>query len=238
VKKRGKTLKNGKANGVRRATKLNGVALRRRSSGTNGHAPAPVLLPAALTDRQLIDRAVGGDTAAWDALYLQCHRPLMTAIRSMLRGRAVDANLVDELAARVWYAVVREQGELLRRFDPARGCRLTTYLATIAKDEAGRLFRSERRRRRREAASCDSPSAADETASKAGHTSVTMAEFEATLTPSEKKFYNEIVAEPLLLSQSCPSVEPNGAAAAARSQANLWQLSHRVRRKLERFLDG
>ena len=111
----------------------------KRGSGRTAATISP-----AHADRQLIDLALAGDATAWEGLYQQCHRPLITAIRGMLRGRAVDTNLVDELAARVWYAVVREQGELLTRFDPARGCRLTTYLATIAKDEAGRLFRSER----------------------------------------------------------------------------------------------
>jgi DNA-directed RNA polymerase specialized sigma24 family protein len=208
--------------------------LRRVASGEHSRAAAN---NPAFADRRLIDRALAGEPAAWEALYHQCHRPLVTAIRAMLRGRALDANLVDELAARVWYAVVREQGELLTRFDPARGCRLTTFLATIAKDEAGRLFRSERRRRRREAASCDTPTLADSNASQAGHTSVTMAEFEATLTPSERKFYDEIVARPLVVYPQPADVGSNGST-AARSQANLWQLSHRVRRKLERFLDG
>jgi DNA-directed RNA polymerase specialized sigma24 family protein len=251
--------KNGKANGVH--MQLNGAngALHNGASlkSVNGHAGrlgdavingekgdlgrVATTANSAHADRRLIDRALAGDPTAWEALYQQCHRPLVTAIRAMLRGRAVDVNLVDELAARVWYAVVREQGELLTRFDPARGCRLTTYLATIAKDEAGRLFRSERRRRRREAASCDSPSLADSSASQAGHTSVTMAEFEATLTPSERKFYDEIVAaphSPLNPKSSILNPQSSILSPQHRSQANLWQLSHRVRRKLERFLDG
>jgi DNA-directed RNA polymerase specialized sigma24 family protein len=243
VKKARLGTSNGKADAIK-PLKLNG------STSGNGHVvgakrgPGISARSQASADRQLIDRAVAGETAAWEELYQQCHRPLMTAIRSMLRNKAVDVNLVDELAARVWYAVVRDQGELLKRFDPARGCRLTTYLTTLAKDEASRLFRSERRRRRREAASCDNPALTDATASKAGHTSVTIAEFEATLTPSEKKFYDEIVAKPnsANLQPSPASSNGNGAngngTAVSRSQANHWQLSHRVRRKLERFLDG
>ena len=59
-------------------------------------------------------------SAAWPArwphgrrLYAQCHEPLLLSIRIMLGPRNTDANLVDEIAARVWYALVANDGELL-----------------------------------------------------------------------------------------------------------------------------
>ena len=78
------------------------------------------------SDRELVDRALAGQPGAWDDLYFRCHQPLLAAIRAIIANRTVDPNLVDELAARVWYAVVRDEGRLLDRFDPGRGCTLTT----------------------------------------------------------------------------------------------------------------
>lgn len=212
------------------------------------------LTPAA--DRQLIDRALAKEPGAWDDLYYRCHQPLLAAIRAIIGSRRLDPNLVDELAARVWYAVVREDGKLLDRFDPGRGCALTTYLALLAKDEASRLFRSEKRRRKRETAVATSDKKLPaKSAPATGSTQITLAEFAATLTPAERTFYEEIIvpdgqadngAETANVSpkpgvngnvnghaNGSPNGHPNG-----RSQANAWQLNHRVRRKLERFLTG
>ncbi len=71
-------------------------------------------------DRQLVDRCLAGEVAAWEEFYAQCHKPLGTAIRIML-GRPHDPNLVAEIAARVWYALVAKDGELLARYSPAYG---------------------------------------------------------------------------------------------------------------------
>jgi hypothetical protein len=196
----------------------------------------------------------------------------LAAIRAIISNRAVDPNLVDELAARVWYAVVRDEGRLLARFDPGRGCTLTTYLALLAKDEASRLFRSERRRRRRETAVATSDATPPHKTAAQAAERITLAEFAATLTPAEKMFYEEITAtnghhkngqtangntangqsghsnqegqnghdgENVPAAQTAAGAgkktnsqtESNG-----RSQANEWQLNHRIRRKLVRFL--
>ena len=44
-----------------------------------------------------------------------------------------------------------ETGKLLGKFDVARGCRLSTFLSVLAKNETRVLLRSERRRRWRRA---------------------------------------------------------------------------------------
>jgi DNA-directed RNA polymerase specialized sigma24 family protein len=199
-------------------------------------------------DRRLIDRALAQEPDAWDDLYYRCHQPLLAAIRAIIGSRSADPNLVDELAARVWYAVVREDAKLLNRFDPARGCSLTTYLALLAKDEASRLFRSEKRRRRRETAVATSDAKAPPKSTPApGAATITLAEFAATLTPAEKTFYDEITVRHATNgapatngdngSNGVEKINGNGHS-HGRSQANEWQLNHRVRRKLERFLTG
>ena len=74
-------------------------------------------------DRQLVDRCLAGEVAAWEEFYAQCHDPLCTAIRIMLGRPHGDPNLVDEIASRVWYALVANDGKLLGRYSPdlARG---------------------------------------------------------------------------------------------------------------------
>jgi hypothetical protein len=187
--------------------------------------------PQGVADRAVIDAALAGDTTAWDKLYHQCHGPLLASARAILGPRNADLNQIEELAARVWYSLVRNGGELLARFDPARGCRLTTFLSNLARDHASRMFRSERRRRRREAISCDlllrNGRSGHEAADGA---SIEMSEFESTLTPKEREFYREIVAT------NDPSPTAPKSEQPARSDANRWQLQLRVRRKLEKFL--
>ena len=63
-------------------------------------------------DRKLVDRCLAGEVAAWEEFYAQCHDPLCTAIRIILGRSHGDANLVDEIAARVWYALVADDGAL------------------------------------------------------------------------------------------------------------------------------
>lgn len=190
-------------------------------------------------ERVLIDRVISGDSAAWTQLYQLCHRPLCAAIRRMMPAWPVDANLVDELAARVWYSVVKDDARLLDRFDPACDGRLTTYLTLIAKDEASRMFRSERRRRRREARCAEGSPTSARASWDAASIRVSLAEFERTLTAAEKSLYDEIVRTP----EREPGDNRQGgsewsdpAQAVHRSKANLWQLRHRLRAKLIHFL--
>jgi hypothetical protein len=72
---------------------------------------------------------------------------------------------------------------------------------------------------------------------------ITLAEFAETLTPAEKTFYDEITirqddavnGKPRMISSAEKNINSQS---TGPSQANEWQLNHRVRRKLERFLTG
>ena len=176
-----------------------------------------------IADRALIDPCLSGQPHAWSALYRHCHDGLLGSIRAFLGRNASDASLVDEIAARVWYALIRDDFELLARFDVNRGCRLSTFLSVLARTEARLLLRSERRRRIREHA----VSRQESGRSAASHAAETISEqeFVATLSPAERGFYDEV------LKACCDTSE-----AVNYTPQNTWQLRHRVRKKLERFL--
>lgn len=173
-------------------------------------------------DRQLVDRCLAAEPEAWSELYHRFHRGLLASIELMFGPRQLDADVIDEIAARVWYAVVSNGGELLSRFDPERNCRLSTYLAAIARSEAGGLFRSERRRRRRESIA-SRPNWESEYAAEQ-HTQAEIEEFLNTLTPREREF----CAEVLLLADD--------ESEAQFSQTNAWKLRSRIHGKLRQFL--
>jgi hypothetical protein len=174
-------------------------------------------------DGLLAKRCLAGEVAAWEEFYLQCHEPLLTSIRIMLGPQSADASLVDEIAARVWYALVANDGELLSRYKPSRGARLITFMRTRAKSEMVHYIRAEVRRRKRElAARRERP----QYQSQDGAPPVNfLAEFLDMLTPREQVFCNEHLFG-----------ESSDVVGGTYSTSNIWQRSHRILRKLLRFL--
>lgn len=170
-------------------------------------------------DRALIDRCLGGEVAAWSELYHQIHEPLLAAIRRILRNLRADESVVEEIAARVWFAAVKDGGQLLRRFDPLRSCRLITFLSLVAQLESRAYMRSERRLRNRET---EASHRMPQEQSAETITSLDFAEqFLAKLTPRERSFFDqELLGE---------------AGNETFSPANSWQLRHRVHQKLNTF---
>jgi hypothetical protein len=184
---------------------------------TSPYDPSPGC-PNPWSDRALIDACLAGSSQAWDELYQVCHDKLLSSIRHHLGPqKSQDLELVDEVSARVWYAMVRNDGALLDRFDPRLGARITTFFAVIAKDLLYRLYRSENRRGRREAIFLEHR--ADNTPPNLAQ--VVLDEFREGLTPAEQRFYDTV----LMVGQPNP-------AEAGYSQANAWQLSSRIYRKL------
>lgn len=183
-------------------------------------------LERAWCDRQLIDRCLTGDQHAWTDLYRQFHDSLILSIQVLLGRDACRHDLVEDIAAKVWFMSVDNEGALLRQFDAERGCRLSTYLACIARFEIASHFRSERRRAVREAHACRQRSSVTDDSHLHGPMGIGIAlrEFLATLSPRESEFCSNY----LLTS------EP---AEGDYSAANRWQLRHRVRVKLWAFLE-
>ncbi|MBN1588467.1 MAG: hypothetical protein JW888_03040 [Pirellulales bacterium] len=178
-----------------------------------------------MADKVLVDRCLAGEVAAWEELYLQCHDSLLATIDAILGEGKSDRNLVDEIAARVWYALVANDGQRLSAYSPDRGARLITFMRTVARDELGRHFRAERRRRRREIlAAWGKPRYRSAVASPP----VLLGEFMATLTPQERDF----CADHLLGASATDS--PSGG--RMLSAVNIRQITHQVYRKFVRFM--
>lgn len=171
-------------------------------------------------DNKLVHRCLTGDTSAWSQMYARFQGSLLASIRAFLGKAGQDFHLIDEISARVWYALVRNDFELMAKFDAARNCRFSTFLSVLAKTETRLLLRSERRRKLRElvASKPEVETPEDNVLSDE--------EFLATLSPAERAFFFDV-----LLSAYAED-KPIG-----YTQENLWQLRHRVRRKLEQFLE-
>lgn len=217
-------------NGV--ATKNGGILAKAAGDchepGANG---APVIGGASLEkisrsvlqDRELVNRCLARETGAWSQMYARFHSPLIASVRAFLGSAGRDLHLVEEIAARVWYALVRDEFWLLGRFDVERGCRLSTFLSLIAKAQARLLLRSERRRRTREhaVARYEIESPGDN-----GLYSLSGEEFVATLSPAERRFLVDVLV-----------ASADRDAKDRYSSQNLWQLRRRVREKLLKFLE-
>ena len=197
-------------------------------AGTLSAAPRAALPPSdeVAADRRLVDRCRTGEVTAWEELYHQCHQPLLVAIRVFLGRFSAGDDLAEEIAARVWFNLVEHDGALLDRFDSGRGCRLTTFLAALAKRGVLRYLRSERRRQVRETASLPRSRQRSQPPPGEAEFELSLAEFLATLSSREREF-----CEGYLLAG-------DESAETEFSATNRWQLRHRVKLKLSRFLDG
>jgi hypothetical protein len=203
------------------AKQLNGNGHAALEDGTasrmNGHS-APVISRMILQDQQLVERCVSGEPTAWSQIYERFHGSLIASIRAFLGRAGQDIHLVDEISARVWYSLVRNGFELLAKFDITRGCRLSTFLSVLAKTEARMLLRSERRRKTRERV------ASRNECEGSGGQGLSNEEFINMLSPAEREFYLDVLVA--------------GSTDSERySRQNHWQLRHRVRRKLETYLE-
>ena len=176
-------------------------------------------------DRQLLGRCLAGEVNAWDELYYAFNPELLSSIEVLLGGGDSDLNLVDEIAARVWYALIENDARLLARYDPRRGARLITFLRAVAKTEVSRHFRREHRRQMRERIALRGKplhQPADD-----AETAVLLAEFLPTLTTAEREFYEDHLA-------ACPGGGPW--VDREPLSVNARQLAHRIREKLLRLL--
>jgi hypothetical protein len=228
--------------GSRRMLKLQGkgAAMTRKTSrqvlndhvdqpcGDTIDGPQPVAasdVAGAQADRNLVERCLAGEVRAWEELYHQYHAPLCVAVKSLMGLGYCDPNLIDEIAARVWYALVRNDGQLLDRFDPSLDLRLGAFLRGLARVEIMQHFRSERRRRVRETQVGQKP--LHDSSLSDWQIDAMLDEFASTLTPGEQRFMEEY-----LLSLPQEDSDPDQ---PTLSDANIWQRCHRIRTKLRTF---
>ena len=176
-------------------------------------------------DVALAKRCVAGEVAAWEELYGQCHDALLMSIQTMLGVQSADMNLVDEIAARVWYDLVADDGELLARYNPKYAARLITFMRSLAKDEISRHLRSERRRHKRERRAAVKKTAREH--SVAAEMNASLSEFLVSLSPKERGFADNYLLAPV--DSSAPVAKPD------LPTTSLWRLTSRIRRKLIDF---
>lgn len=185
------------------------------------------LADALRADARLAERCIAGEVAAWDELYGACHDRLLASIVALLGGRSDDPDLVDEIAAQVWYALVKDDGELLLRYDPARGARLMTFIQTVAKDILNRYRRSERRRMDREGTASRGKS--KNYSAELDRADGTLSEFLETLPPRDRQFFNEHLLD--------NPDEGSGDESSTESPASIWQRTRRLYKRLLGFLN-
>ncbi len=177
-----------------------------------------------LEDRLLVDGCLAGDPESWEKIYQLHHDRLLMTIRALTFGTHIGAELVDEIAARVWFSIVDNQGRLLDRFDPNRGCRLIAFLTGIAKFETLNFFRSERRRKRREElVSRD----VDQQHQSQWHQSMEIEDFATLLTPGEKDY--------LAYELACEHPGSDSTEEKAFTDTSRWQFRSRIQKKLRAY---
>ena len=179
------------------------------------------------SNARLVQRCIAGEVLAWEEIYQKCHDPLCTAIRIRLGRLANDPHLVDEIAARTWYAVLDKDGARLKKYDSKRGAGILTFLKLIAYDEISRYFLSNQRRIKRELISHSHKRRA-EVAGQSESITSSLSEFLITLSPREQDFCNEY----LLLAGDEEGVQVE----VGYSPTNIRQLTHRIYKKFLTYI--
>jgi len=200
------------------------------AAGLGAHAPKERSTSAAAEsvghgelEHDLVQRCREGDDDAWAQIHDRCHAHVVKQIRYSLGPAGRDADLVEEIAARVWFGLVSNDGYLLDRFEPKKGNGLEKYLAAIARFEVLRHQRSEFRRRRREKETQTMRAKAPDDG-KLRDMTLDVNDFLPNLTPREKEFFHHVLMG-------------NNGHHLSISAPNAWQLKHRIRKKLLEFLE-
>lgn len=175
----------------------------------------------AAPERDLLARCLAGDKDAWEQLYSDQTPGLLRAARYFLGSKA-SVEAVEEINARVWYALLGNGGRLLRRYLPGETRSLRRFLAGVARCEVLRYLRAEKTRRQHELArgaleTYNTPPLGMEVGSL-------LNEFASTLKAREIEFLEDYMLTP-----------PHGRDSQL-SATNLWQRRHRLKTKLHQFL--
>jgi hypothetical protein len=177
----------------------------------------------------LIQECLAGDQEAWRLLHRLYHPQLLLKITELLGpGARKDRDTAEEIAGRVWLALVVRDSYRLRIYDPRRGS-FNTYLRALVRQVIQQEYRRHGPRSRggrhrprevrlagaggRDATILPTPLAA------------LLGEFEATLTPRERQFLREHLLGPSA-----------GDACFRVSSAYRRKLRQRVTAKLLAFL--
>lgn len=173
-----------------------------------------------------MQQCLADDERAWEKLYRRYYPRLKKAIELLLGVDAAEFHLIEEIAARVWYAVLKDGRRLLAAYDPDRDTALDSFFMGLARIEILQYMRSERRRHMHEIAG--GRIKLEEQRVSDWQMGVMMNEFAATLTPGEKKFMDGSMIGP---------VEGQDNEESSLPPTTVWTRRHRIRRKLRSFLE-
>ncbi len=174
-------------------------------------------------ESSLLTRCLSGDRLAWEEFCEECTPELRRLVRFFL-GANGDDDTIEEIVACVWYALLRDDARVLRRYSPGRSSCLGCYLAGVVRRHVGQHRRAEweRLRHTRQLAS-RVRSVLVGRAPEVSPDSL-LHEFAATLNPKELDFLERY----LLCAQD--------GSQGGLSAGDIWQRRHRLRVKLWHFL--
>jgi DNA-directed RNA polymerase specialized sigma24 family protein len=182
------------------------------------------LLEESLSEQDLMARCLTGDQSAWNFLFNTYKAPLTFQIKSMVKEKSNDQDLVEEILERVWEALVEKGMDRLRVFDPKR-CKLIGYLTTIAGQQYGQMVRSRRKRERHEIPlHYLNP---DSLSSRIDETTIYLKEIRSRLKGRQKEFLEKGLLE---YSEKDKTLD--------LTPRNIQRLTHRLFRKVKDFLVG
>jgi DNA-directed RNA polymerase specialized sigma24 family protein len=182
----------------------------------------------ALVDGQVVQSCLAGDERSWERLYRKCHPRLRKAIELLLGADASDSHVIEEIAARVWYAVLKDNCRLLAAYDAERDSALDSFLMGLARIEILRYTRAERRRHSHEMSG--GRRRLEEQRVSDWQLASMMEEFTSTLTPGERDFMKRFLTG--------PAEDQTEAELGDLPPTTVWTRRYRIRRKLNRFLEN
>lgn len=100
------------------------------------------------TDRELITRLLRGDGGSWREFQARYDRLVRRQVERVCRGfsRALGSDELEEIRAEFYLSLVDREMRKLRLFDPARGLKLSSWVALLAGNAARDFLRAHRRR--------------------------------------------------------------------------------------------
>ena len=177
-------------------------------------------------ERRIVERCLSGDERSWERLYRKCHPRLRKTIELLMGREAPDVNVIEEIAARVWYALLKDNRRLLAAYDADRESELDGFFMGLARIEILRYTRAERRRLSHELSG--GRKRLEEERVSDWQLANLMEEFASTLTPRERDFMEHFLM----------ASDESDAGLADLPPTTIWTRRHRIRRKLDRFLDN
>jgi DNA-directed RNA polymerase specialized sigma24 family protein len=169
-----------------------------------------------LSDWQLIEGCLKSDNRAWQLLHDRHHQTLRNIIWSHLREDRFDSHLVEDIAQMVWLTLLRNDYDVLRRYQRERS-RLKTYLRDVGKQATEVHYRVKGRRLQAISLGGHEP---EDHCPDSGLVLAQFAEYQASLTPQENRLLHEKIVNDVPERTQAPF-----------SAGNTRWLKHRMKRK-------